>query len=136
MTHMRRVVLLSLAAAGCRGHDIIDHWGPPAGFGAVAGVIRNSSGVPKPNVLVAVSICGDPLGGFLGEGTSDQQGHYRVDGSLPPIGSGILGADTLRIACELFVGPRGTPLVRDTITVRFWRSRSTVQPAQRDISLP
>ncbi len=131
------IALLALGVATGCGRDIIDDWGPPAGYGAVAGVIRDSSGMPKPNILVAVSICGDPLGGFLGEATADQAGHYRVDGHLPPIGvAGSLNADTLRVRCELFVGPRGAPLVRDTVTVPFSRSRSAVRPTARDVIIP
>ena len=123
----------------CRGTDIIiDNWGPPAGYGAVAGVIRDASGAPKPNILVAVSICESPIVGFLGEAPSDGQGRYRVDGRLPPVGvtPASFNADTLRVKCDLLVGPRGAALVRDTVTVPFSRSLNSVQPAQRDVTLP
>ena len=143
LAHVRRlrvaislVLSAPLLPSGCR-NDVVDDWGPPAGFGAVAGVIRDSSATPKPNILVAVSSCEEPLGGFLGEASSDQEGRYRVDGSLAPIGLlPSLNADTVRLHCVLFVGPRGAPLVTDTVTVPFSQLRSAVVPTIRDIALP
>ena len=130
--------LLLIGATACRDGTIFDDWGPPAGYGAVAGVIRDSSGTSAPNILVAVSICESPIAGFLGEAASDGQGRYRIDGRLAPVGlvPSSFNADTLRVKCELFVGPRGAAVVRDTVTVPFSRSPGGVHPAQRDVTLP
>jgi len=130
-------LVAAIGASACRSGTIIDDWGPPAGFGAVAGVVRDASGTPKPNTLVNITLCESPIGGFLGEALTNAQGRYRVDGHLPPVGAvGSLNADTVRITCKWFVGPHGAALASDTVTVPFWRSPGAVQPVQRDITLP
>src|SRR5258705_2466260 len=120
----RVIGLLSLmVATGCR-HDIIDNWGPPAGFGAVTGVVRDASGTPKPNTLVNITLCESPIGGFLGEAMTNAQRQYRVDGHLPPGGAGgSLNAQTVRITCTWFVGPHGAALARRTLTGFFLELR-------------
>ncbi|SRR6266550_2369576 len=134
----RVIGLLSLmVATGC-GHDIIDDWGHRSGYGSVAGVVRDAAGTAQPSILVAVSICESPIVGFLGEAGTDGQGRFRIDGTLPPVGAvgSSFNADTLRVKCELFVGPRGAALVRDTVTVPFFRLQNAVRPVQRDVTLP
>jgi len=130
------LLLAPILSSACR-KTIVNGWGPRAGFGAVAGVIRDAAGTPKPNILVEVAACEEQLGGFVEEAVTDQEGRYRVDGSLAPVGliPGV-NADTVRLHCTILVGPRLARLVTDTVTVPFATSRSAVVPARRDFTLP
>ena len=138
---MTQRLLLRLFAAGwlaivcgC-GTDIVDNWGPPAGFGALQGTIRQASTLPAAGTRVGVARCSPPLG--FGEDISDGQGRYRVDVSLPPIGLFPPEAvDSLRLYCTVFVGPRGDPILTDTITLAFAFTREAVVPRVRDFTLP
>lgn len=134
---IRALPLLLLAGANACGDSIvIDDFGPPAGFGAVAGLIQNAAGTPQVGMGVAISRCSAPVGGFFGDSSSDASGRYRVDGALAPGFRGVLDVDTVRVSCELFVGPRGTPLVTDTVTIRFATVHSAVVPTIRDVTIP
>lgn len=120
----------------CQGdYKIIDGWGPPAGYGAVQGSIRDGSGAPAPNTLVSITRCTDPLG-FFGEDVADPQGAYRVDGSLPPVGFIPGPIDTLRVTCDVLLGPRGAGVHVDTVTVGFAPSPESVVPVARDFVRP
>ena len=129
---------LVLAHLACRdGYVIIDNWGPPAGYAAVQGTIRDVSGTPAPNTWVSITRCNDPIGGFFGKSIADEQGSYRVDGSLPPVGVLPRSAlDTLRVHCDIFLGAPGAAIAVDTITLRFAPSRDSVVPSVRDLLLP
>jgi hypothetical protein len=127
-------VVLQLA---CReGYRIVDDFGPPAGYAAVQGTIRYGSGVPTPNTRVTFTRCANPIGGSFGEDISDHQGGYRVDGSLPPDVLPRATLDTLRVRCDVFVGPLGAEIVVDTLSLRFAASRDSVVPSVRDLTLP
>jgi len=112
-------------------------WGPPAGYAAVQGTIRLGSGVPGPNTRVNITRCTDPIGGFFGEDVSDQQGGYRVHGSLPPVGVIPRSTvDSLLVRCDVCVGEPGAAAVVDTVTVRFAASRDSMVPIVWDLTLP
>ncbi len=108
-TRFSLIVAPAVVHLACRdGYVIIDNWGPPAGYAAVQGTVRDASG-----------------------------SSYRVDGSLPPVGvlpRSML--DTLRIHCDIFLGAPGAAAAVDTITPRFAPSRDSVVPSVRDLLLP
>ena len=138
LTRFSLIVAPAVVQLACRdGYIIIENWGPPAGYAAVQGTIRDASGTPAPNTWVSITRCSDPIGGFFGQSIADQQGSYRVDGSLPPVG--VLPRstlDTLRVHCDILLGAPGAATAVDTITLRFAPSRDSVVPSVRDLLLP
>lgn len=117
------MVCVPLLTLGCDGPGtvIVDDWGPPAGYGVVAGTVRMANGTPVGNAEVLVSRCGGPVGGFFAVDLTDRDGHFRAAGILPPAGvlpAGI--ADTLRVTCYVFYDRTG--VVRDSVVVRFGRT--------------
>src|SRR6266550_6761502 len=138
LTRFSLIVAPAVVQLACRdGYIIIENWGPPAGYAAVQGAIRDASGTPAPNTAVSITRCSDPIGGFFGKSIADQQGSYRVDGSLPPVGvlpQSML--DTLHVHCDILLGAPGAATAVDTITLHFAPSRDSVVPSVRDLLLP
>lgn len=80
-----------------------------------------ANGTPVGNAEVIVSRCGSPSGGFLAMDLTDDDGHFRAVGQLPPSGALPAGiADTLRLNCSVFLDCTG--VVRDSVIVRFGRT--------------
>ena len=129
--------LLLLATLGCADPlVIVDDWGPPAGYAAVEGVVRDTTGAIKSGASVRVTLCTDPIGGFLGQVTSAQDGSYRVSGMLPPVGvMPQLSLDTLHVACSIGAGVENATIPQmDSITVRFYATPEEVVPLTRDLT--
>jgi hypothetical protein len=129
-----RVVFSSTLAIllGCRGGDIIDDWGPPAGFTTIVGTLRRADNRPASSFNLSFTLCSPPVNGLLAFVQTDAQSRYRAEGTLSP-GTPV-NADTVRVQCEVRVGP--PPVVLDTIDVRFWRDPSAVVPMVVDLMLP
>ena len=129
------VTALLVASAACdEGYIIVDDYGPPAGFTAVEGTVRRANGVPAGFTPLSL-VCTNPVAEFPGYTTSDNQGRYRIDGQLGPVGLlPRLDADTLRAQCVLRTGP--PPLTLDSVEVRFWRDRAAVVPLVVDLQFP
>ena len=124
-------------STGCKDGDIVDDWGPPAGFTTVQGVVRDTIGRPVAGARVAIAVCDNSLLGIAVESASNQEGRYRIMGALPPVGAlPRVDLDTVRVQCHLFAGPRIQTLVTDTIRLQFYRSQRDVVPLTRDIQLP
>jgi hypothetical protein len=137
MRSLRRFIrLVALVSTGCRDPVIIDDFGPPPGFAAIQGTIRDNANNPRANMPILVSRCGSPIGGFFGADTSTQQGQYRIEGALHPVLPPSASVDTLRVRCDVFLGPLGSPALTDTVTLRFSASRAAVVPITRDFRLP
>jgi hypothetical protein len=114
---------------------IVDDWGPPAGFTVVEGTVRRANGTPANLIFLSLTQCTNPLVDFLGSTTTDNQGRYRIEGQLGPVGLlPRVDADTLRDRCVLLTGPPPLPL--DSVEVRFWRDRAAVVPLVVNLQFP
>ena len=128
--------LLLCALANCdNGNVIVDDWGPPAGFTVVEGTVRRANGAPAGLVPLSLTRCTNPIVGSPGYTSTDNQGRYRIEGQLAPVGllPGV-DADTLRDHCVLLTGP--PPLVLDSVEIHFWRARAAVVPLVVDLQFP
>lgn len=95
----------SLLACACDDGTIVDNWGPSAGHAVVVGHVYTATGLPvAAGMEVALTRCGDPIGGFAGSTTTDSQGAYSVRGDLPPVGVLPSLPDSLSVQCELLAG--------------------------------
>lgn len=94
-----------LLACACDDGTIVDDWGPSAGHAAVVGHVYTAAGLAvAAGMEVALTRCGDPIGGFAGNTTTDSQGAYSVRGDLPPVGVLPSLPDSLSVQCELRAG--------------------------------
>jgi hypothetical protein len=134
--HLRLLGCLLLGVAACdRGYTIVDNWGPPAGYAVVAGVVTTAAGTPAADVEVVLTRCASPLGGYLGQASTDAAGRYRLEGALPPRGAlPTVAVDTLAVRCQAFTDRTG--VARDSLVVRF-RAEPAGPPLQQlDLRLP
>src|SRR5256885_13144652 len=87
LTRFSLIVAPAVLQLACRdGYIIIENWGPPAGYAAVQGTIRDASGTPAPNTWVSITRCSDPIGGFFGQRIADPDAPDPVVGSVSPVG--------------------------------------------------
>ena len=94
-----------LLASACDDGTIVDNWGPSAGHAVVAGRVYTAAGLSvAPGMEVALTRCGDPIGGFAGSATTDSRGAYAVRGDLPPVGVMPSLPDSLPVQCEVLAG--------------------------------
>ena len=128
---VRRLSLAVSAICACRSGDIIDDWGPPAGYAVVSGILRTAAGVPISDANVSITRCDSPIGGYLGSDSTDATGFYEVKGQLPPVGLLRVSTDTLRIQCFAFVNYDG--VARDSLQVQF--SAEARAPAHQTLNL-
>jgi hypothetical protein len=128
--------LLVASAAACdRGYTIVDNWGPPAGYAAVAGTVTTATGAPASGIEVLLTRCASPIGGYLGGANTDATGRYRIEGALPPRGAfPQVAVDTLAVRCFVFTDRSGVP--RDSLVVRFRSDPSGPPLQQLDVRLP
>src|SRR6185503_16058316 len=85
------VILLS---TGC-DDEIIDDYGPPAGWSRVIGTVSRSNGMAAAQFRVAITLC--EAHGIVSEDRTDSTGAFSLEASLPPVGIvGQLNVDTLK----------------------------------------
>ena len=62
LTRFSLIVAPAVVHLACRdGYVITDNWGPPAGYAAVQGTVRDTSGTPAPNTRVSITRCSDTI---------------------------------------------------------------------------
>jgi hypothetical protein len=109
--------LMSTCTGGGPTRD--GEFGPPSGFARVEGRVLRADGTAGPvGMRVALTRCGDPIGGFAGEATTTHGGEYSVVGALPPIGMRD-GSDSVAVDCEIVAG--GGFAESDEFAVYFFR---------------
>lgn len=109
--------MLLACAIGCNSPTVANDLGPPAGYALVAGTVRHAAGGVVPSADVIISGC-PGVDGELGIGLTDDVGHYRILGKLPPVSlfPGI-EVDTLRLKCYFRVNLDRVP--RDSLLISF-----------------
>lgn len=128
--------LIGVAAlAACRSGDIVDDWGPPAGYAVLAGAVHQPGGAGAAGVEVTFTRCGDPVGGFLAAATTDVAGRFHAEAQLPPRGVLPRGiTDTLKLRCYVFLDRSG--VVRDSVSIRFAPTRAAAPTTTIDLVVP
>lgn len=139
MHHRRPLAFVALAAlvsaCGTRSGEIVDNWGPPAGYAVLAGSVQRLGGAPAAGVEVDIGRCGSPVGGLLAFTTTDAAGQFHTDAQLPPVGllpAGI--ADTLRLRCYVSLDRSGVTL--DSVIVRFGVTRQDAPTTAVALAVP
>lgn len=138
--------LLLAGVMGC-DNSIEDDWGPPAGYATVQGVVEDSSGAVLTDVVVFRSLClskeqdlfpsTDSVGLSSPKAITDDEGRYKMDEALPPVGVfPEYEGDTLRLECEMVVGEHlGAVRGKTWGTVTFYRKQGQKQASTIDIAV-
>ena len=124
------LALLACADAG----RIIDNWGPPSGYTLLTGSVRKATGVPAQGAEVSLYQCTAPVGGYLGSAVTDSNGHYRLLGSLPPIGLSTAQVDSLQVQCAVSVNRAAAPIA--PIVLRFSPDSLAAPRQTLDLNVP
>ncbi len=120
---------------GCDDGIIVDDWGPSAGEAVVRGTVRDASGDPvAAGMEVLLTLCGPPVGGLAGRGSTDGAGGYSVTGGLPPAGAfpGPL-PDSVLVTCTVVAGQG---FARSAPSVIPFFSRSEPRPVEIHLQAP